>query len=167
MYNEDNSCNYDYKDHYEAFVRRLKSIGFHYVDSGSFRHVYCRRNIVIKIPKNYNGEIDNIMEAKAYRKYKNRPTNLGLYLAPCRMLPDNCLMMVKVNTPMLKDKYPVWANYDTIDRRQVGRYRNRIVAFDFALNLSERLEWEKSNGFTGSFFQNEWIYCHPELNVND
>jgi len=166
--NADENYDQEYEDHYSSFVKLLESIGFHYVGSGSFRHVYCRKNIVIKIPRNYNGEIDNIMEAKAYRKYKNGPTNLGLYLAPCRMLRDKCLMMMKVNTFMIEGEYPDWANYDNIDHRQVGQYRNRIVAFDFALNLSERLDWENSEGFTGTFFQDVWIHdYHPELNTND
>ncbi|CAB4196677.1 hypothetical protein UFOVP1290_197 [uncultured Caudovirales phage] len=161
--NEDENYDQEFEDNFAKFVSYLESKGFYYIGAGSFRHVYCRNNVVIKIPRNFNGGVDNMMEAKAYKKYKNGPTNLGLYLAPCRLLTNGCLMMMKVNTFMIDGEYPDWANYDTVDSRQVGKYRNRIVAFDFALNLSERLAWENDAKIYDSFFQDEWIANHPEL----
>ncbi len=165
--NEDENYDQEFEDNFADFVADLKSKGFHYVGAGSFRHVYCRKNVVIKIPRNFNGKIDNMVEAKAYRKYKNGPTNLGLYLAPCRLLANGSLMMMKVDTFLISGECPDWATYDTIDNCQIGKYRNRVVAFDFALNLTERISWENDAGIYYSFFQDEWVCWHPELDVKE
>lgn len=149
----------DYKD----FIQHLNSIGFRYVNQGTFRQVYQRGKIVIKVPRNGDGINDNRTEATAWHKYKSQPTSKGYMLAPCRMLANGCQIMVTV------DRY---ANADLLHKEewtckiegsQVGMYRNKVVAYDFALNITEREEWEKkwarrsvwfyANGWNNSGYQ--------------
>ena len=64
----DHNYDQEFEDKYSSFSNYLTKNEFKYIGCGSFRHVYSREKVVIKIPRNYNGRLDNIMEAKAYRK---------------------------------------------------------------------------------------------------
>jgi hypothetical protein len=98
-----------------------------------------------------DAEIDNKMEARAYKKYRNGPTDTGIYLAPCRLLSNGCLMMMSVEKINYYDQdRPSWA--DMIDSRQVGKYKDRVVAYDYALDLTERRQWEEDMGEESIFF---------------
>lgn len=157
------TMNIDQPDHvvverYLSFKQKLKETGFRYLSCGDFRAVYRRKNYVVKVPINIDGIIDNIVEFKGWKKYGYRPTNLGLVLAPCRLLNNNCLMMVRVKTTGLL--YPDWAN--KVDNCQVGEYRGRVVAYDYALNITERLSWEKELNIEGSYFQRYWLHNRAE-----
>ncbi len=142
------------KDHYSEFVEWLKGQGFSYVSQGSFRQVFQREDKVIKVPLYSDGLVDNMVEARAYKKYHNGPTSEGLYLAPCRLLRNGCLMMVYVKRFGIFSR-PEWA--DRIDGSQVGTYLGRVVAYDYALELPERFEWEREWNKRSRFFNSsEW-----------
>ncbi len=153
-HDEDTSIRFD------SFVQHLINAGFKPAGWGSFRRTYIRGNVVIKVPRNPDGVIDNLMEAKAWRKYRSEPTDQGIYLAPCRLLPNGALMMVAIEHLAYDDK-PHWSS--TIDCNQVGRYKDRVVAYDFALDLSERHKWEKELSIEPGFFQHTWLYRKPYL----
>jgi hypothetical protein len=143
---------------YEDFAIQLSNkLGFSEIDSGSFRVAYGRKSVVIKVPMNEDGEIDNRVEAAAWRKYKNNPTDRGLYLAPCRLLPNGCLMMVQVNfdyTPAEADERWSAGHWSQkVESHQVGKYHGRIVAYDYALNVSERMAWEEEWEVVGHVFR--------------
>ncbi len=146
-------------DFYKDFSNHLENIGYHNRSIGSFRRAYIRHNNVIKVPHNLDGIIDNIMEAKAWGKYHNNPTSLGIYLAPCRLLPNYCLSMVKV--AIWEGCSKDWA--DQIDGRQVGKYKDRVVAFDYALDLEERYDWEQNNLIKSDFFFHDYKFLKPNL----
>lgn len=117
---------------YKKFAQKLKSIGFKPLDCGSYRMVWQRKGIVIKIPLNESGILDNMVESAVWHLYKSKPTPQGYYLAPSRLLKNNCLMMVSVDVDS-DDDLPAWAY--TIDACQVGIYKNRFVAYDYALDV--------------------------------
>lgn len=146
---------------YAPFEAHLDKLGFEYLSFGSFRSTYIRNRVVIKVPRNQDGIVDNIMEALAWKKYKSKPTDLGIHLAPCRLLPNNCLMMAAVDTEMDYDDKPAWAQL--IDCKQVGRYRDKVVAFDFALDITERFVWEKEQKLRSRFFHDTWLFRKPHL----
>lgn len=151
---------------YSKFTESIGARKFTYLGAGSFREVYARRNIVIKIPMTTDGLNDNIIEARAWKKYKNKPTSMGAYLAPCRLLPNGCLMMVKVNDEFTDEEYKKlddlsWTS--DIDAQQVGKYKNKIVAYDYALDTKERYEWEKEFEVKSEFFHGRWILNRPHL----
>lgn len=168
------------RNHYYHFLKHLVRHKFHYLGEGCFRAAYERGNdiqtelpgcvarydqgvksrVVIKVPLNRDGIIDNIMEFKAWKKYGHGPTDLGIYLAPCRLLNNNALMMVWVDT---KDEIqpPEWAMQ--LDNYQCGLYKGRVVAFDYALNISERYRWEQELKIQNSFYQKFWLDNHPKL----
>jgi hypothetical protein len=124
----------NYIEYKEELYRR----GFRRLGEGSFREVYRRKNVVVKIPHNDSGFDDNIVEAFAYLRYrKGADSNLFVF-APCRLLPNGCLLMVYVE-PLFYPNKPLWANY--IDGGQVGTYNGRIVAYDSANELSELRLW--------------------------
>jgi hypothetical protein len=136
---------------YDATCDALKSRGFEYVGAGMFRAVFMRGGVVVKVPHNKDGYIDNRTEAAAWRKYRNKPTSRGAYVAPCRLLDDGCLMMVSVDSDNINyANLPAWARQ--IDCSQVGMYKGRMVAYDFALDVMEREEWEKEWGTFSKFF---------------
>lgn len=138
------------------FIDHLLENGFEKIGHGSFRDAYARGNVVIKVPSCEDGLIDNMVEARGWRTYKKRRTQMGLFVAPCRLLPNGCLMMMRVQ--IIEDDDPIlpgWA--DLVDNRQVGLYKRRCVAYDFALDLIERHEWEKEwNVRSDFFYSNEW-----------
>jgi len=142
---------------YNSFIQHIQSAGFVRIGSGSFRSVYQRGKFVIKVPLNKDGILDNRTEATAWHKYKSQPTSKGYMLAPCRMLPNGCQIMVFVereisNNIRHKDR---WA--DKIEGRQVGIYRGHTVAYDFALNIVERKSWEEEWGERSVwFYSNGW-----------
>jgi len=68
------SCYYgqDVGDKYRPFINHIGKLGFAWLDDGTFRKAYVRDKVLIKVPKNTDGEIDNRVEAAAWRKYKNK-----------------------------------------------------------------------------------------------
>lgn len=160
-------------DSLKNFALHLEKCGFHYIDSGDFRHVWTRDKMVVKIPKNGDGIIDNLIEARAWRKYRHHQTSLGIYLAPCRLLSNGCLVMRKVSfdfwptgrldesgVSSWKEPRPEWAF--KIDSVQVGLYRGRFVAYDYALSIAERTQWEKEMNRCSGFYHNSDWKCKNE-----
>ena len=148
-------CGEDVREKYASFVDHLRSVGFKDIDSGCFRTVMGRKHIVIKIPHNTDGIVDNRVEATAWRKYKNRKTDNGYFLAPCRLLANGCLLMMMVDTEWEPTKEDNWIY--SIDGAQAGRYHGRTVAYDYALNVSERVVWEEEWELYGNCFRNNWL----------
>lgn len=152
---------------YASFRDHLTSIGYEYIASGSFRYVYRRRNVIVKIPRSFDGVVDNIIEAKAYSVYRNKPTSLGIILAPSKLMINYCLMMphLKCHSQDLillkKEEMPNWAYQ--LDAHQVGLRNGKIMAYDYALNMPERFRWEKELGIKSNFFHSDWKQCHPEF----
>ncbi len=146
---------------HESFTDKIKRYGFKPLDKGDFRNVFVRRDVVIKVPYVQDGIVDNLMEAKAWKKYGNKPTDLGLHLAPCRLLDNYALMMVRVEAYEFGgQRPPSWAK--VIDNCQCGLYKGKVVAFDYALNLTERYHWEKQLDLDDTFFQRYWIKEFPQ-----
>ena len=144
------------ENEYDEFKNYLEVLGFDQIGCGGFRLVYGRKKIVVKIPRYRDGIIDNRVEAAAWRKYKSRPTDMGVNLAPCRILSNNCLMMVAVNPlSYWAENMPKWAAL--IDNSQVGAYKGRIVAYDFALDINERIQLETEWNTPCEFFQKTWL----------
>jgi hypothetical protein len=148
-----------YRIRFEPFRKHLESKEFEYLSRGGFRDTFRRKNIVIKIPRKKDGEIDNMVEAAGWRKYKNNPTDLGFHLAPCRILENGCLMMVYASSGMPHEK---WVE-SLHDGWQIGGYKGRVVVYDYALELSERAQWEEEWGLKSRFFQKEWLPFKPRL----
>lgn len=143
---------YQERKQMQDVVDKLQAAGFEFVGEGMFRAVYMRKGIVVKVPHNKDGYIDNRTEAHAWRIYRDKATSLGIFLAPCRLLSNGCLMMVTVDTGDKRayEDLPDWAL--KVDCSQVGIYKERLVAYDYALELVERAEWEKEWGTTSRFF---------------
>lgn len=160
-YNRGDSYSFNFYDYYQTFTDRLSELKFTKLEYGDFRSVWVRGNIVIKIPLSMDGAIDNLMEAKAWKKYRNRKAKLGIYLAPCRILPNCALMMVKVKTKFSRKKTPSWAQM--IDNEQIGIYKKRFVCYDYALDIPDRLTWEKEWNITDTFFQTSYLDRRPHL----
>lgn len=128
---------------YAYFVPKLLKMGFIKTGMGSYRHAYRRGNVVVKVPRSDSGFVDNIVEAYAYHYYRKEPDDNGFVYAPCRLLPNGCLMMVVVD--FSSEEFvceevvglPYWTNW--IDGCQVGRYNGRIVAFDSANDVTPEL----------------------------
>lgn len=140
---------------YEGFSAYLDLSGFEVIGSGSFRIAWMRDNVVIKVPLVADGVMDNRIEAKAWRVYRDRPTQTGICVPPSRLLKNDCLMMAYVEEDF-HQVLPEWA--ERIDCRQVGLYKGRIVAYDFALDLPERAKWEKEWGvYSHFFYSDEWL----------
>lgn len=150
---------------HESFKTHLRMNGWFFINHGSFREVFHRGNWVIKVPFTDDGALDNLMEAKAWRKYRDKPTSLGIMLAPCRLLPNGCLLMVAVDTDNWAP--PSWNTsingLEVLDKNQAGFYKGRVVAYDFGLDLTERLAWEEELGLRNTFFQNDWAPYRPHL----
>lgn len=139
------------EDNFVQFEEYLKSRGFEYIGCGSFRRGFRRNKIIIKVPRNDDGLYDNRVEAAAWHKYKNQPSSQGIILAPCRLLSNGCLMMVRVERKYFTEEAaPSWAK--AVEGWQVGTYRGRLVAFDFALDITEREEWELQWGVRSEFY---------------
>lgn len=148
-----------YKE-YQPFVNFIISCGFEKVDTGSFRTGYRRRNTFIKVPKSGDGVIDNVVEAIAWRKYRNNPTDRYIYLAPCRLLNNYCLMMpaVQINCA----ERPPW--FSNLLDRQFGLYRNKYITYDYAFEITERPEIERDLGVRSEFFNsNLWQSYRQQL----
>ena len=149
---------------YNPFVKKLISKGYSFLGSGSFREVYRKHNVIVKVPRCVDGVIDNIIEAKAYSVYRNKPTSLGLILAPAKLIINYCLMMPYLETnPDASNEWlnslPGWVA--NIDNFQVGIRNNKLMAYDYALNMKERYQWEEELGIKSKFFNKEWRVCHP------
>jgi len=147
---------------FEVFEEYLRSKGFIYLSEGSFRRVYERKGIVIKVPTFEDGLLDNRVEHTAYHMYWNGPTRRGVYLAPCRLLMNGCLMMKKLTWDTVITR-PKWV--ELIDGQQVGIYKERIVAYDYALDMTERFNWEREWKCESKFFNSlEWRDQRPHIN---
>lgn len=126
-----------------AYREGLEAIGFEWVGGGDFRSVYGRRGVVVKIPSDTLGLRHNIIEAYAYHKFRRSATPCGVVFAPCKLLPNGCLMMVLVRWPDYgHQKMPTWANY--IDHDQVSMYNGRWVAYDASVDVGHDFEIEAS-----------------------
>ena len=148
---------------YIDFTKSILDAGLERKGRGSFRRAFKRKNSIIKVPLNADGVVDNLMEAKAYRFYKNNPTSLGIQLAPCRLLPNYSLLMPYA-AHLNFDEYntmPEWV--EMVEGDQVGMYRGRVVAYDYALDLQERYAWEKESLIKSDYFQNHWKNAKPFL----
>jgi hypothetical protein len=145
--------------HYHQFISDLNSKGFEHIGNGSFREGFARKKIVIKVPRNWDGIIDNITEAFAYSKYRERPTSRNIYLAPCRLLPNLSLMMVKVN--FYSDETPFWTK-NLIDG-QYGLYKKKFVSYDYAFEVVERFDIEKMLKVKSVAWHNEFAYLKRDL----
>jgi hypothetical protein len=146
------------------FVQKLSSKNFSYLGEGSTRIAYSRNNIVIKIPLNEVGLVDNLIEACAYRVYRNKPFSNGIIPAPNKYLKNGCLMMVKVDKPGMWNRnncVPDWVYH--VDSVQAGIYKNRIVAYDYSLDIPERIQWEKLINYTVDPDFN-WRNCYSKRN---
>lgn len=146
-------------DPYVDFIDHLIECGFEEIDSGSFRTAFVRGNIVIKVPQSDEGLIDNMVEARGWKTYRHRATRNRIRLAPCRLLPNGCLMMVKVEPC---SEGPAWIK--CVDGEQVGTYKGRVVAYDYALDLVERFKWEEEWKVQSELFQSdEWETRRPHI----
>jgi hypothetical protein len=138
-------------DKYLSFRDYLDKCGFSRVGSGSFRATYIRGNVVVKVPRNVDGEIDNRTEARAWKKYRDQASPEGIYMAPCRLMVNGCLMMRTVDTTAADDDdVPTWG--DMVDGYQIGRYKGGFVAYDFAVEIEERSAWEEEWGVKSEWF---------------
>lgn len=146
---------------YLPFVEELFFAGFKTVDKGSFRQVYRRNKMVVKVPLKADGVVDNQMEARAYKHYGNKPTSLGIHLAPCRLLTNGCLLMPFVTIVEYRVGMPEWV--EMVEGDQVGLYKGRLVAYDYALDLTERFAWEQESNLKSDYFQNSWKNVKPFL----
>lgn len=149
------------EDEMDSFQAHLESKGFDRIGAGSFRRVYRRGNVVVKVPKSHDGMCDNLIEAQAWRTLRNRPSSSGVICAPCRILPNNCLMMVVVEGYAVFDEdglykvdKPLWVQ--TLDQEQAGLYKGRWVAYDYAINLVERHAWERALDIESEFFKTDY-----------
>jgi hypothetical protein len=143
---------------FDAFEDQIKAAGFAYIGQGSFRMTFARKNIVIKIPHNKDGITDNRVEAAAWKKYKKKPTSRKLRLAPCRLLPNGCLMMVKVKINGNTTAEPKWLSKVFCDGKQAGLHKRRYVLYDYACDIPERHQWEKEWGVESEFFTHRcWV----------
>lgn len=109
----------------------LKSNNWKYISEGRHRKVYKRGGVVLKIPANLSGFEANIREREIYLSRRNE----GIF-APCRLLPNGCLMMVALNNTRGCCDYdkndPSWAQ-ELMDGPQIGFDRNgKLVAYDYA-----------------------------------
>lgn len=134
-------------NYYDQVKDELLESDFRYIGNGCNRTVYIRKNVVIKIPLHSYGLCDNIKEAYCYKKYRNNPGPNGEVYAPCRLLPNGCLMMVYVKYIPYGDDLPDWTRW--IDCGQCGSYKGRIVAYDSATDVTvedrdEARMWEET-----------------------
>lgn len=140
-----------YKSIYPSY---LKSIGFFYIGRGCSRQTYGRafkRNlfdknkkpetnaVVVKIPLSEFGVMDNFIESLAYKRYRNAATadqkksvydnEKKLFLTPCHLMSNHCLMMKFVEAIDYGRPIPSWGLQ--LDGRQIGMYNGRHVAYDY------------------------------------
>ena len=71
----DTPCGEKVKYRFTSFIKKIEAAGFVECGEGSFRRVFKRGKVVIKVPKYTDSILDNQMEARAYSKYKNGPTD--------------------------------------------------------------------------------------------
>lgn len=136
---------------FENFEKKLLDAGFYDWSKGGFRRVYRRGSIVIKVPINGDGVVDNIVEALSWKKYGNKPTNRYIYLTPCRLLPNLCLMMKKID---YLNSEPAWRK--NLTDPQVGSYRGRDVVYDYAFEVTERNDIEDELGVESEFWNSDF-----------
>ena len=127
-----------FKEYQSSLLKR----NFEKLGNGTSRYGYKRGNIVIKVPYNHGGFVDNIMEAYVYRQHRNSPDQYGRFFAPCRLLSNACLMMVFIERKSWGD-LPDWAQ--GMDGGQAGEYKGRLVSYDSAFDITNQrmsaLEW--------------------------
>lgn len=124
-----------YFPHLLIWENKLESSGWKFIGKGRHRRVIRRKNVIIKIPYQPDGMKANEIEYNLYKNYRNDwDSEHHLYYAPCKLLLNGCLMMRYVK--VIDNDFPDWAAR-MIDGPQVGYYKNRIVAFDFADETDE------------------------------
>ena len=122
----------------EAYFKKCRDIllnrKFNKIGCGASRYGFQRGNVVIKVPYNAGGYTDNIMEAYMYNQWRKEPDMKGRFYAPCRLLPDACLMMMFIKRGAYHE-LPDWLV--SMDGGQGGKYHDRIVAYDSAYNITD------------------------------
>jgi hypothetical protein len=100
-----------------------------FLGSGCSRRVWQRKNVVIKIPYNEKGVIDNKKEYSIYKTTHDKK------YAPCRLTINNCLIMRKLflNIECLdENNLPKWI-FDLKDDLQIGiDNKGNILIYDYA-----------------------------------
>ena len=138
-----NFTNYSFS-RYNKYEIYLVNNGWQLLDEGSARRTYRRGKMVIKIPMNLSkdrsGIHGNILEAYAYRKYRNRCDKNGFFFAPCRLLSNGCLMMPFVDRKNFPERQNIPAWVHNIDGWQCAYYKGRMVAYDSEYNIQHLLK---------------------------
>lgn len=147
--------NYKFDTETEQSLAKYKDYlaknGFERIGYGATRVSFKRKNIVIKVPKSKCGFMDNEIEALAYKRYRNNESPDGMFLAPCRLIPNGCLMMKLVDdsNPLLRAALNSYASMKELlpkwvfgkDGYQIGMYKDRLVQYDYGHDArKERLE---------------------------
>ena len=109
---------------------------------GSGRHRFCFTGnddqYIIKVPKSYDGIIDNGIEAKTYRDYADkvlrneydmsRPHYAFCYIE--KLWSVDLLIMERLIYPKREDALPEWTDF--IDCMQVGyNKQGKLLAYDY------------------------------------
>jgi hypothetical protein len=104
---------------------------------GTGRHrrtIYIGNGFVRKFPTCESGERANEHERRMYVESWDTDDYFHQKLAPCRLLKDGSLIMRHVRCDFALDfdwdSLPGWTH--DIDCQQVGYYKGRIVAYDYA-----------------------------------
>lgn len=100
--------------------------GHKFLGVGRNRIAFRRGDVVVKVPSNSAGHMDNYLEAARWRPW----SAMGeAQYARCRLLRNGWLVMVYAEPMQIADM-PDWADF--VDCRQVGRTRQgKVVAYDF------------------------------------
>lgn len=101
-----------------------------FVGEGRCRKAYKRRGLVLKIPFCNEGVKANKDEYYLYRNFKDRN------YAPCRLVEDNCLIMLAVDPiddcdPCQQGLIPQWA-WNLLDGPQIGFRNSKLLVYDYA-----------------------------------
>lgn len=118
-------CHPGYLEKYRDFLAYLERVGFEYMGHGTTRFVFKRGNYYVKVAFTDAGDHSNFRESKYWHQDRWRRE---IKIAPCRLLSNGALLMVKVE--MVDDIYDrcPWASY--VDCGQVGLYKGQFVAYD-------------------------------------
>lgn len=101
---------------------------YEFLGQGRTRKVFRRGNVVVKIPLNEKGFLDNAMEAGMYRKY-GKKGDIVPY-ARCRLTRAGFLVMEYVAPVARGFVAPDWAGF--VDCCQVGHNsKGELLAYDY------------------------------------
>lgn len=118
-------CDPEYLERYKDFIVYLEQVGFEYIGHGTTRFVFKRGNYYVKVAFIDAGDLSNYREAKYWHRDRFRKE---IKVAPCRLLPNGALLMVKVEIVDYVYELCPWAAY--VDCGQVGLYKGQFVAYD-------------------------------------